>query len=145
MSATLYSRELLRWSAELYKWPINDDVLLRDTMRAEPCGSAVTIAIETEGQGTISRFGMDVKACAFGQASAAIMAHYIVGQSAQYINAMSEALSSLLAGADAMDSDGIYAKWPEFHLLSVAAPHSARHAAIMLPYKTILNLLNSRV
>ena len=48
--------------------------------RSPLCGSTVTVDIEIT-DGIISRFGQDVKACALGQAAAAVTGGAVIGRS----------------------------------------------------------------
>jgi NifU-like protein involved in Fe-S cluster formation len=82
-----------------------------------------------EGNRVIA-FGQDVKACALGQASAALLAKNIIGRSADEIEQASTTLSKFLAGAGDTIGD-----WPGLEALATAQPYPARHASIRLPFE----------
>lgn len=135
MTQPLYSRELLRWAASLYRWPLDVEAAPKQSLKAQPCGSSINLSLETDSQGMVVALAMDCQSCAFGQASAAIMAHHLYGKPVSDAANMAAILSRLLKGEEPMDA--IAGKYPEFALLAAAAPHSARHPAIMLPYRAV--------
>ncbi|MEL7349622.1 MAG: iron-sulfur cluster assembly scaffold protein, partial [Pseudomonadota bacterium] len=52
--------------------------------RSPLCGSTVTVDVAMEGD-RIARFGQDVKACALGQSSAAVLGAVVIGRSREEI------------------------------------------------------------
>lgn len=142
MAQTIYSRELLRWASCLYRWPLDCDAPLQHSVTAQPCGSRLTLSLSLDNQGLISALGMDCQSCAFGQASAAIMAHHLVGKQFADAAHMASILSQLLKG-DEIVSD-MASEYPEFALLAAAAAHRARHPAIMLPYQALQVILRPK-
>lgn len=135
MAQPLYSRELLRWAASLYRWPLDSKAAPRQSLKAQPCGSSMILSLQTDSQGIVSGLGMDCQSCAFGQASAAIMAHHLCGNPVSDAAHMASALSLLLKGEEPVGE--IASEYPEFAVLAAAATHSARHPAIMLPYRAV--------
>jgi NifU-like protein involved in Fe-S cluster formation len=75
-------------------------------------------------------FGQDVRACALGQASAALLANNIIGRSATEIEDASLKLNAFLAGAE--ENIG---NWPGMNVLTAARNYPARHASIRLPFE----------
>jgi NifU-like protein involved in Fe-S cluster formation len=71
-----------------------------------------------------------VKACALGQASAALMGLHAVGRTQAEIAAARDALAAFLAGG--RDDPG---SWPGIEALAVARGYPARHGAILLPFE----------
>ncbi|MEO0763039.1 MAG: iron-sulfur cluster assembly scaffold protein, partial [Pseudomonadota bacterium] len=47
--------------------------------RSPLCGSTVTVDVDVAG-GRVARFGQDVKACALGQSSAAVLGDTVIGR-----------------------------------------------------------------
>ncbi|MFM2098824.1 MAG: hypothetical protein RLZZ366_363 [Pseudomonadota bacterium] len=95
--------------------------------RSKLCGSRVTVDVMLNDNGRISAFGMEVRACAFGQASSALVAQHAVGKSLEEIEAARDALSAYLAGT--ADTPG---PWPGLIIFEAARQHSARHPSIRL-------------
>ena len=82
----------------------------------------------------MSRFGQDVKACALGQASAAVLGAVVIGLSRDEIAAGREALRAML-------KDGAEPPAPPFDGLAVLAPardYKNRHASILLAWDATL-------
>src|SRR5690606_30760798 len=65
------------------------------TAHSKLCGSTVTVDIRMEGD-VVTDFAHDVKACALGQASSAIMAQNVVGATADELRAVREAMLKML-------------------------------------------------
>ena len=132
VNAPLYTTEILRLAASLPE-PVR---LEREDGRAElrspTCGSVVTAAVQLE-EGRIKLLSMEVQACAFGQASAAIATRHASGRNRREIAAALDALSAWLAGEDDVLTD-----WPELQALSPARSRTSRHGAILLPLRTLV-------
>jgi NifU-like protein involved in Fe-S cluster formation len=71
-----------------------------------------------------------VKACALGQASAALMGMHIIGRDAAALAGARDALACYLAGA--RDDPGA---WPGLDVFATARGFPARHGAILLPFQ----------
>lgn len=97
--------------------------------RSPLCGSTVTVDLDV-ADGRIVRFGQDVKACALGQASAAVLAQSVIGRSRAEIETARDQLKAMLtAGGPVPDApfDGLEALRP-------AADFKNRHASILLAF-----------
>lgn len=101
--------------------------------RSPLCGSTVTVDVMVEN-GRITAFGQDVKACALGQAAAAILGEVIIGRTAAELRqAHSELLQMLKDGGPAPQ-----APFAEYEILSPAREYRNRHASIMLALEASL-------
>ena len=78
-----YTREILRLAASIpYLEPI--DQLEGATERRSPtCGSRMRVAVELDWAGRVRIFRQAVEACAYGQATAALVGGHAVGRSAE--------------------------------------------------------------
>ncbi|GLS87850.1 iron-sulfur cluster scaffold-like protein [Cypionkella aquatica] len=95
--------------------------------RAPLCGSTVTVDLVLK-DGRIAEFAQDVKACALGQASAALMGQVILGRNQAELTAAREALRAMLQDngpAPAAPFDG-------YEVLIPARDYRNRHASILL-------------
>lgn len=94
--------------------------------RSPLCGSTITADVVLEG-GRVARFAQDVRACALGQASAALLGAGIIGRSRQELEAARAALAAMLAGGPvpAAPFDG-------YEVLIPARDYRNRHASILL-------------
>lgn len=93
------------------------------------CGSKVTADIDLDDAGQIVRHGQEVRACALGQAAAALVGDGIIGTDAAALRAARAELADWLAGR----SETVPA-WPGMAVFAPARPHRARHASILLAF-----------
>jgi len=131
MSAPLYNHEILRLAASI---PFDDRVaqpMARVEKRSPVCGSRVTVDVDLDGEGRVVRTGMLVRACALGQASAALMAAHAVGRSADELAGARDQLTAWLAG------EGPVPEWPGLEIFQPALPHRARHPSIRLAFEAV--------
>jgi NifU-like protein involved in Fe-S cluster formation len=130
MSGALYSIDVLRMAARVADFPSLADASLREERRSPTCGSRMTVTLALANDGTVSAIGLDAKACALGQAAAAIMALGAKGRTAAEIAAAGEAWRAYLAGeADALPD------WPEIGLLAAGRDYPARHPSMRLAFE----------
>ncbi len=87
------------------------------------------VDVSLGADGRIVEIGQDVRACALGQASAALLGSHAVGRSADEIESARSALSLYLAGKQDEPGD-----WPGLHHFADARALTARHASILLPF-----------
>jgi len=132
VNAPIYTTEILRLAASLPE-PMQ---LKREDGRAElrspTCGSRVGIAVQIE-EGRVEVVALEVQACAFGQASSAIVARHASGKDRQQVADALETLGGWLAG-NRRDPG----KWPELEALAPARARTSRHGAILLPFRALL-------
>src|SRR4051812_32115398 len=60
------------------------------------CGSRIPVDLDLDGSGHIARFAQDVKACALGQAAAAILGEHAIGATVQEIEMARDQLRAML-------------------------------------------------
>lgn len=130
MSAPLYNSRILRLAASiphLQRLPAPAGSVER---RSPICGSRVTVDVDVDAAGRIAALGLDVRACALGQASAALMAEHAIGRSLDEMRGARIALADFLAGTRGDPGD-----WPGLEIFGPAIPHSARHPSIRLAFE----------
>jgi len=127
-AAKLYSPELLGLATGLAAFPLSDDLPLRAEARSRSCGSVIALGLGLDETGRIARIGMQVSACAIGQASAALLAQGVSGRDAGAVDAAAAALTQWLAG------EGALPDWPGIAALAPARDHPGRHGALLLPW-----------
>jgi NifU-like protein involved in Fe-S cluster formation len=132
VSPPLYNRDILRLAASIPHLGALDGAQARVEKRAPLCGSRVTVEVSLGQGGRVQALGQEVKACALGQASAALMGGHAIGRSADELAAARDALAAFLTGA--RDDPG---DWPGIAALAVARDYPARHAAILLPFEAV--------
>jgi NifU-like protein involved in Fe-S cluster formation len=132
----LYTPELLALAVRLAEYPLTGDFPLVGEARSRSCGSTLAMGLATDADGRIERFGLRVAACAVGQASAAIFAAAAPGRSIDDLAATLAALEAWLADG------GPIPDWPGIDALAAAQAYSARHGAMLLPWKAALDALS---
>ncbi|MDP5308096.1 iron-sulfur cluster assembly scaffold protein [Paracoccus spongiarum] len=107
-------------------------------MRRSPqCGSSVAVELATEG-GRIARFAQQVRACALGQASAAVLGGAVIGRSRDEILAARDQLRAMLKEAGDPPA-------PPFEALEALLPardYPNRHASILLAWDATLEAMD---
>lgn len=132
MNAPLYNTQILRLAASIPHQRRLADPMASVAKRSPVCGSEVIVDVDLGDDGRVAALGVEVRACALGQASAALMATHAIGCAPDALAAARDALTAWLAGErDALPD------WPGFDLLAPALPHSARHASIRLPFEAV--------
>lgn len=129
MSA-LYSRELLRLGTNLADHPPLDPADGEATRRSSVCGSEVSATVRLTDE-RIAALGLDTRACALGQASAAVFAGSVIGQTAESVSTARAHLADWLAGER---DDAPFGYDP----LAPARAHAARHPSMLLAYDATL-------
>ena len=131
MSAPLYNKDILRLAASIPHHQRLAHPQASVEMRSPTCGSRVTADVRME-DGKLAALGLDVKACALGQASAALMAAQAIGMTANELAEARDKLTAYLAGqSDNLDF------WPGLAVLAPARGYPARHASIRLGFEAI--------
>jgi NifU-like protein involved in Fe-S cluster formation len=95
--------------------------------RSPLCGSTVTVDVTLGSDGRVSDFAQEVKACALGQASAAIAGAQIIGRNRAELEIARDALKAMLSGGPVPD-----APFDGYAALEPARDYKNRHASIML-------------
>lgn len=127
-AAKLYSPQLLGLATQLAQYPLTDDLPLRAETRSRSCGSVIALGLALDEADRIVGIGMQVSACAIGQASAALLAQNATGRAPHSVEAAAEALEQWLAG------EGALPDWPGIAALAPARDHPGRHGALLLPW-----------
>ena len=136
MSA-LYTPEMLALSTRLSSYPWSADLALQAEARSDICGSTISIGLDLDESGRVSKIGLKVSACAVGQSSAAILADAVQGASPGELAATLHELRLWLANL------GDLPAWPRLEVIKGARPHAGRHGALLLPWEAALKALSS--
>ena len=129
MSETLYNTQILRLAASTAN-AARLDAPQGSAVKVSPvCGSKVTADIDLDDRGRIARHGQEVRACALGQAAAALVGAEIIGRDPAALAATRADLADWLAGRTEMPP-----AWPGLEVFAPARPHRARHPSILLAF-----------
>ena len=98
------------------------------------CGSRVTVDLSLT-DGRVSDFAQDVKACALGQASAAVLGANILGADVEELRRARDALKAMLkAGGPAPQG-----RFADLAVLEVVKAYPARHTSTLLAFEAALD------
>lgn len=136
MNAPLYTIEILRLAASLPDPRTGEVADGRAEARSPTCGSMVATWVRLDRDGGIADLSQTVQACAFGQASAALVERHARGRSRAAVAAAIDGLSAWLSGSE------VASVWPEIESLAPARSRSGRHGAILLPFRALLAALD---
>ena len=138
MNAPLYTTEILRLAALLPPPHALDRVDGAADERSPTCGSTIRLEVQRDEEGRILALSQTVQACAFGQASASLLASGAPGKTREEMEQALAALKAWLAGES--DDPG---PWPGLLALAPARPKRGRHGAILLPFRAMLRALET--
>ena len=132
MNAPLYTLDVRRLAASL---PEPAELGRTDgsaSKRSPTCGSVVRVDVRVANDGRIEAVSQSVQACAFGQASAAVVAAGAAGRSRAEVRAALDELAGWLSGRRTDPP-----LWPGFAALAPARSRTSRHGAILLPRQAL--------
>lgn len=129
----LYTVDILRLAASIPHLGPLDDPHGRAEVRSPTCGSIVTVDVRLDDGGLVTEIGQQVQACAFGQASAALMGKHAIGRDRSEAE---EALAAFSAWLEGLSDDP--GNWPGLDALQPARSRRARHGAMLLPFRALL-------
>ena len=126
----LYSRRLLALAADIPHLGRLPAPTGSATRRSPQCGSTVTAHVVVS-DGIVTEFAQEVRACALGQASAAVLGGAVIGRTPAELAAGRNALRAMLTeGAPA--PEGAFAA---AEALTPARDFPNRHASILLAWE----------
>ena len=123
----LYSGRILALAAEIPHHERLEAPMATVRKRSPLCGSAVTVDLCMEN-GRVSAFGQEVKACALGQAAAAVTGAAVIGCDLETLMRGRDALRAMLKEGGPVPQ----APFDGFEVLQPAREYKNRHASILL-------------
>ena len=100
------------------------------------CGSTVIVDVNV-ADGKVSDYAQDVKACALGQASAAILAKHVIGCSLEELQAVRSVMTQMLK----QDGPPPVGRFEELKFLEPVREYRARHASTMLVFDAVVEAM----
>jgi NifU-like protein involved in Fe-S cluster formation len=134
----LYTTEILRLAASLEGARELQRIDGHAELRSPTCGSRITISVQLDSDRRVEAISQRVHACAFGQASAALLERNAIGRAHDEVNDALLVLSRWLAREQ--EDTG---EWPGIETLSPARARQGRHGAILLPFRALLAAIES--
>jgi len=123
----LYSTRILALAAEIPHLGRLEAPQASVKKRSPLCGSTVTVDLSLT-DGRVADFAQEVKACALGQASAAVLGAAVIGRTLEELEAAASALESMLK----QDGPVPPAPFDGYEALLPAREFKNRHASILL-------------
>ncbi|MEE9375213.1 MAG: iron-sulfur cluster assembly scaffold protein [Rhizobiaceae bacterium] len=104
------------------------------------CGSTVIVDVVLENE-TVTEFAHDVKACALGQASAAILAKNVLGCTLAELRLARDQLRAMLKERAAPPTD----QFQELKFLEPVRDYRARHASTLLAFDAVVEAMENAI
>lgn len=134
----LYSARILALAADIPHLGRLEAPDASVTRRSPLCGSSVTVDVHM-ADGRLHGLGQDVKACALGQAAAAITAEASEGATLDTVQKGRDQLKAMLKGKGGAPD----APFDGFKVLTPAVEYKNRHASILLSIEALAEAMNS--
>lgn len=137
MNAPLYTTEILRLAASL-KEPRElerEDGVAR--LHSRTCGSRIETIVQIDTEGRVQALSQVVLACAFGQASAALVEQSAIGRTRSEVKEAHDRFATWLEGSPEVPD------WPGIEALTPARSRKSRHGAMLLPFRALLAAMDS--
>jgi NifU-like protein involved in Fe-S cluster formation len=134
----LYSGRILALAADIPHTGRLEAPQASAKRRSPLCGSTVAVDLDLS-DGRISRFAQEVRACALGQAAAAVLGAQAIGRDRDEIERGLRELRAML-------KEGGPAPAPPFEALEVLMPardYRNRHASIQLAFEATLEAMDA--
>jgi NifU-like protein involved in Fe-S cluster formation len=106
--------------------------------RSPLCGSTVTADVVVKN-GRIAEFAQDVKACALGQASAAVLGAVVIGRTLPELQSARDALRAMLKDGGPVPA----APFDGYEVLLPARDYKNRHASILLALEAVCEAMEA--
>ncbi len=106
--------------------------------RSPLCGSTVTADVVAK-DGRVAEFAQDVKACALGQASAAVLGEAVIGRTLPELEAAKESLRAMLKDGGPVPA----APFHGYEVLLPARDYKNRHASILLALEAVCEAMEA--
>lgn len=136
----LYSAKLLKLAANLPRVGRLADPDASSEKVSKLCGSRVTVDVKVDGD-RVADFAQDVKACALGQASAAVLGAHVIGASLSELETTRDAFRAMLkSGGPAPEG-----RFADLALLAPVKDYPARHTSTLLAFEAAAEAVRNAV
>ena len=134
----LYSERILALAASIPHVGRLDSPAATASKRSRLCGSTVTVDVQLD-HGRITGFAQDVKACALGQSSAAVLGSHVIGLTRDQVARGRDQLEAMIK----RDGPAPDAPFNDLEALMPARGYKNRHASILLAWDATLEAIDS--
>ena len=129
----LYTNDILRWTTRIPHAVRLENPQITSVRTSRICGSRITLDAILDDAGAISEVGMEVKACALGQASAAIIGQHMIGLKKEEYLEIRKIFDRMIRDGDVQYPE----KWQDLSLLAPVKDHPSRHGSVRLPFECL--------
>lgn len=133
----IYSARILGHAGNVTRLGVLDAADASASAHSRLCGSRLTVYVKL-ADGAVSDFSHEVKACALGQASSAIMAASVIGATPGEIRTARDAMREMLK----QGGEGPDGRFAEMRCLLPVRDYPARHASVMLTFEALVKALD---
>lgn len=106
---------------------------------AKLCGSTATVDVVLDEAGRVADYAQTVKACALGQAAAAVLGQHVIGATGDEIEQARDALLAMLKAG----GDGPEGRFSDLRVLKQVADYPARHASTLVAVEAALDAVRA--
>jgi NifU-like protein involved in Fe-S cluster formation len=138
MNVPLYTIEILRLASSLPDPRLLEREDGKSNVRSQACGSHIEATVQLNDQKRVEQLSLKVHACAFGQASAALVQQHGRGRSRDEVAAALSGVEAWLAEVGTVGPG-----WPGIEALEPARKRKGRHDAILLPFRALLGAIEA--
>jgi NifU-like protein involved in Fe-S cluster formation len=133
----IYNQRILELSANIPQAERLADADASATAHSKLCGSTVTVDLKLAGN-RVTAYGQTVKACLLGQAAASVMAHNIVGSTAEELREVGATMRKMLKAGGPPPTG----RWADLAVLEPVKDYKARHASTLLVFDAVESALS---
>jgi NifU-like protein involved in Fe-S cluster formation len=128
----LYSAKVLALAANLPRLGRLADAHGSAEKVSKLCGSRVVVDVQVDGE-RVCDFAQDVKACALGQASAAVLGSQVIGASVQELESARDQFRAMLKEGGSPPEG----RFSDLAMLAPVKDYPARHASTLLAFEAV--------
>ncbi|MGA1830845.1 iron-sulfur cluster assembly scaffold protein [Rhizobium wenxiniae] len=133
----IYNNKILEFAGNITRAGVMANADATSEKLSKLCGSKVRVYLKLDGD-VVSDFSHEVRACALGQASSAIMALHVIGATAAELRqARADMLAMLKDGGE-----GPSGRFEDMRYLKPVKDYRARHASTMLTFDAVVDSLD---
>ena len=136
----LYSARILGLAADMPRAGRLTDPDASSEKVSKLCGSRIVVDVKLK-DGRVADFAQDVKACALGQAAAAVLGANVVGADLEEIRVARDALHAMLK-TGGPPPEG---RFSELAVLAPVKDYPARHTSTLLAFEAALDAVRQAV
>ncbi|MEP1208215.1 MAG: iron-sulfur cluster assembly scaffold protein [Rhizobiaceae bacterium] len=133
---SVYNAKILDYAGNIERIGRLDDPDATAKAHSKLCGSTVIVDIKQE-KGLVTDYAQDVKACALGQASSAILAKNVIGCSLEELRTARLQMLAMLKENGPPPTG----KFAELKFLEPVRDYRARHASTMLAFDAVVSAM----